>query len=320
MNLQIFSGRSNLKLGKGISDAMRESLGEIFFHNFPSGESYCQFKTNIRGSDVFLIQGITKPANENLMDLLVMADAARRASAGRITAVIPYFGYARQDRKDKSRVPITAKLVMNLLEAAGIQRVVTMDLHAAQIGGFTDLPFDHLSFQPVLSKYLMANYGTQDIVVVAPDVGAVKRAEHYAKSLACDIAFLSKTRVNDETVSFNNFVGNVKGMTAIIVDDLTESCGTLTQAAQVCKDNGAKEVICAVTHAALTGVGFERLHIAVKNGIVDKFIFSDTIKDADPLVSVAIFKDQCVRLSVAEIFGKAINNISKNLSVSELFD
>ena len=221
-NLKLFSGTSNIPLAEKIAENLFTKLGDIYHHRFPSGETYCQFKENIRGCDVFLIQGITNPANENLMELLVMADAARRASAERITAVIPYFGYSRQDRKDRSRVPISAKLVLDIIETAGIDRVVTMDLHSPQVGGFTNLPFDHLTFEPVLVNYIKNNYDPSEIrnniVLMAPDVGAVKRIEKYASLLKCDFGFISKKRIGDEKVELQSLVGDVKNKKVIIIE------------------------------------------------------------------------------------------------------
>jgi ribose-phosphate pyrophosphokinase len=305
MKLQLFSGNSNRPLAEAIASNLGTELGDLYLKSFPSGESYCQFKDNIRDGDVFLIQGITFPANENLMSLLIMADAARRASAGRITAVIPYFGYARQDRKEKSRVPISAKLVMDILQAAGIQRIVTMDLHAPQIGGFTNLPFDHLTFEPVLMAHLQ-KYPKQEIVILAPDVGAVKRAEKYARYLGCDMAFISKRRVSDTQVEASNFVGDVKGKIVIALDDLTESLGTLTQACEVAKAHGAKEAIAAVTHCCLTPDGYKRW---TENTVLNDFVHSDTV----------LSQQAGTTLSVAPVFARAIHNIHNSLSVSELF-
>lgn len=324
MKLKIFSGQSNLPLAQGIARYLNLPLGEIYHHSFPSGESYCQYKENIRGCDVFLIQGITNPANENLMQLLIMADAARRASAERITAVIPYFGYSRQDRKDKSRVPISAKLILDLIQAAGINRVVTMDLHSPQVGGFTNLPFDHLTFEPVLTNYIRNKYQNlalrDSVVVMAPDVGAVKRAEKYAATLNTDFGFISKKRIDDENVDFQSIVGDVTNKHVIIVDDMTESCGTLTQAAAACKFNGALDVTCAITHCGITPKGECRLD-NVMNSIrpnVDCLIHSNTI---DFQWSTEVNKPKnIIPLDVSEIFGKAIYNIHNNESVSELFE
>ena len=314
-NLKIFSGTSNLPLAQRVADNLFTKLGEIYHHNFPSGESYCQFKENIRGSDVFLIQGITQPANENLMQLLVMADAARRASADRITAVVPYFGYARQDRKDKSRVPISAKLVLDLFEASGIDRVVTMDLHSPQVGGFTNLPFDHLTFEPVLIEYIRNKYDNlalrDSVVLMAPDVGAVKRVEKYAEHLKSDFGFISKKRIGDEKVELQSIVGNVKDKHVIIIDDLTESLGTMVQAAKECKRQGATKVTCAVTHGCLSETGIQRL---VEADSIDEFVHSNTNH-----TWTQTKPQKVTELDVSNLFAKAINSIHNNESVSELF-
>jgi ribose-phosphate pyrophosphokinase len=323
--LKIFSGTSNPILAERVASGLFTKLGDIYHHKFPSGESYCQYKENIRGCDVFLIQGITNPANENLMELLVMADAARRASANRITAVIPYFGYARQDRKDKSRVPISAKLVLDLIEASGINRVLTMDLHSPQTCGFTNLPFDHLTFEPVLFEYINKNFDKNDLIIMAPDVGAVKRAEKYASLLKCDFGFISKKRLGDEKVEFQNLVGDVDEKNVIIIDDLTESCGTLIQAAKACKNNGTKDVICAVTHGAFTNTGRERLSESMRD-CIDKFVYSNTITDtwsgvvdAVSTTTKPVRPNELIELDVSPLFSKAINSIHNNESVSELF-
>ena len=271
---------------------------------------YCQLKENVRGADVFLLQSIVRPANDNLMQLLVMADAARRASAGRITAVIPYFGYSRQDRKDKSRVPISAKLVMDLLEASGIDRIVTMDLHAPQIQGFTNLPVDHLYFRPALINAL----NEEKIgVVCAPDIGAVKRAEEYARKMNVDLAFISKKRKSDSEVEATQFVGDVKDKNVLLVDDLTESAGTLIAAAKVCRDNGASNIYCAVTHNCLNVVGIERLQKALKDGLINKF-YASTSTGFPPYFGLINVVD------VAPLLGEAILSIHYNKSLSALFD
>ena len=312
--LKLFSGTSNLPLSEKIALNLETKLGEIYHHKFPSGETYCQFKENIRGCDVFLVQGITNPANENLMELLVMADAARRASAERITAVIPYMGYARQDRKDKSRVPISARLVLDLIATAGIDRVVTMDLHSPQVGGFTNLPFDHLTFEPVLVDYIRTKYHSLDlrdnVVLMAPDVGAVKRIEKYSSTLKSDFGFISKKRLGDDKVDLQNIVGNVKDKHVIIIDDLTESLGTMIQAANECKRQGAKLVTCAVTHGCLTDVGVKRL---AETNSIDEFIHSNTNNTWSVVPSIVKVWD------VSVLFAKAIRSINRNESVSELF-
>lgn len=318
-NLKLFSGTSNLPLAEKIAENLFTKLGDIYHHRFPSGETYCQFKENIRGSDVFLIQGITNPANENLMELLVMTDAARRASAERITAVIPYFGYARQDRKDKSRVPISAKLVLDIIETAGIDRVVTMDLHSPQVGGFTNLPFDHLTFEPVLVNFIKTKYNSlalrDSVILMAPDVGAVKRIEKYSSMLKSDFGFISKKRIGDDKVELQSIVGDVKDKYVIVIDDLTESCGTLIQAAEACKNNGAKSVMTVVTHGCITDTGVNRLENALVNKVIDDFVFSNTAN----IGKNTKLADRITELDVSMVFAKAINNIHNNESVSELF-
>jgi ribose-phosphate pyrophosphokinase len=315
--VKIFSGTSNQPLAEKIVKNLDSKLGDIYHHTFPSGETYCQFKENIRGCDVFLVQGITQPANENLMELLVMADAARRASAERITAVIPYLGYARQDRKDKSRVPITARLVLDLIATAGIDRVVTMDLHSPQVGGFTNLPFDHLTFEPVLVDYIRSKYHSLDcrdnVVLMAPDVGAVKRIEKYSSVLKSDFGFISKKRLADDKVDLQNIVGNVKDKHVIIIDDLTESLGTMVQAAKECKRQGAVKVTCAVTHGCLTSIGLLRLSEADS---IDEFIHSNT---TNTWGNIGFKPANVTELDVSMLFAKAIRSINKNESVSELF-
>ena len=241
--MKIFSGTANEALAIKICKNLGLPLGKITHKSFASGELYCQFKENIRGSDVFLIQPISFPANDNLMQLLLMCDAARRASAGRITAVVSYLGYGRQDRKDKSRVPISAKLVMDLIAAAGFDRVVTMDLHSAQVGGFTNLPFDHLSFKPSLISAIK-EHSVEIDCIVAPDIGAVKRSQEYAEALKKDMAIIAKKRLSDTEVEVKNFIGDVKGKRVLMVDDLTESAGTLTEAAKACKEEGVEGDNC----------------------------------------------------------------------------
>ena len=316
-NLKVFSGTSNPSLSNSICKHLSITPGNIYLRNFASGECYCQYRENIRGGDVFIVQGITAPANDNLMELLIMADAARRASATRITAVIPYFGYARQDRKDKSRVPISAKLVLDIIEAAGIDRVVTMDLHSPQIAGFTNLPFDHLNFDPILSEWIMNTYHSlarrDKVMLMAPDVGAVKKVEKYASILKCDFGFISKKRISDEKVEFQGIVGDVEDKDVIIIDDLTESCGTLVQAAEVCKQHGANKVICAVTHGCLTDTGRQRLS---GNSYIDQFVHSNT---HDTWHKLGFKPANVVELDVSGLFAKAISRIHNNQSVSELF-
>ena len=315
----LFSGSANPQLAKAVADCSISSdikLGEIYHHAFASGEHYCQIKENIRGADVFLMQSAFRnsPLNSNdaLMQLLIMIDAARRASAGRITAVLPTFFYQRQDRKDKSRVPISSKLVMDLLAASGANRIVTMDLHAQQLQGFTNLPLDHLYFRPVLIQAMES----KDInVVVAPDVGAIKKAEEFARHMGLDIAFISKKRKSDTVVETSQFVGDVKDKNVLIVDDLTESAGTLVAAAKECKKNGAETVICAVTHNCMTSLGVSRLKEAYENGDMNEFYCSDCTS-ADKAAKYPWFNV----LSVADLFSITIHNIHNNISISSIFE
>jgi len=307
----LFPGSASTELTVKIS-ARVGRIGDIYHHTFASGEKFCQLKENVRGADVFLIQSTSNPANDNLMQLLVMADAARRASAGRITAVIPNFGYARQEKKEKSRVPISAKLVMDLIAAAGINRIVTMDLHAAQLVGFTNLPIDHLYFQPTLEQFLIKKNINID-VVVAPDIGAVKRANEFAERMHCDFAFIAKKRKDDIHIEVTQFVGEVKDKDVIILDDLTESAGTLIGAATECKKNGANHIHCAITHGCLTPVGIERLNKVFKENIINSFFMSNTVSENLPG-----FKWGDV-IDISNTFAQAIKSIHNNESVSALF-
>lgn len=320
--LKVFSGKANAGFAEKICNNLFIKPGEIYHHTFPNKESYCQIKENVRGCDVFLVSCKGENTNDSLMELLIMADAAKRASAGRLTAVIPYFYYGRSDRKDKSRVPISAKLVLDLIEASGINRVVTMDLHSPQVGGFTNLPFDHLTFEPVLINYIREKYHNlalrDSVVLMAPDVGAVKRIEKYATTLKTDFGFISKKRVGDDQVELQSIVGDVKDKNVVIVDDLTESCGTLIQAAKACKQNGALNVTCAVTHGAFTSTGLERL---IETTSIDELIHSNTI---NPVINTRTFVAanenlKVNQLDVSNLFAKAINSIHNNESVSELF-
>ena len=308
--MKIFSGGSNLTLVESICKEINTEVGKIKLQRFPSGEEHCQFQENIRGADVFLVQSLSSPVNDNLMQLLLMADAARRASAGRITAVIPYFGYSRQDRKDKPRVPISAKLVMDLIKAAGFNRILTMDLHAPQIGGFTNLPFDHLSFKPALIKTLLP---MELDCVVAPDVGALKRADDLATSMNTDLVIITKKRKSATKIEVNQFVGDVKNKKVVIVDDLVESAGTLIGAAEACKENGATEVYCAITHFCITDTGISRLEKVFNAQLITKIFVSNSVESLDDTGG------HLVKVNVAPLFATAIKNIHNNESVSSLF-
>lgn len=308
----LFSGKASQNLEKLIVDDPQITLGKIHHHQFASGEWYCQLKENVRGADVFLLQAIVNPANDNLMQLLIMADAARRSSADRITAVVPYLGYARQDRKDKSRVPISAKLVLDIIAAAGIDRIVTMDLHAQQIQGFTNLPFDHLYFGPTLMKVLE----NKDIdVIVAPDTGAIKKAVEFSEKQKLDFAFIVKKRTNDTTVETTQFVGDVANKNVLILDDLTESGGTLLAASKECKANGAKQVYCAVTHGCLTELGYKRMNTAYEAGIINGFYCSNTVMDISENKNYQWMNV----INVVDVFQKAIKGVHNNESITSLF-
>lgn len=327
-NLKIFSGDANVPLAMNICQNLNVPLGSMKSKIFPSREHYIQFGENIRGSDVFLIQGTDGDTNNNLMQLLVMVDAARRASAERVTAVIPVLPYQRQEKKCKSREAISAKLVLNLLEAAGVNRILTMDLHAPQICAYTDLPFDHLLFEPVIKKYLNERFKTKNnLIVMAPDIGAAKRAESYANALECDLGMISKRRINEEKVELIGFIGDVLNKTVILIDDITESASTLIQAAKACKERGAAYVICIVTHFAITQTGAVNLsyHMQLegdtKPKTIDEFIHSNTIDTKLYNNNKGFTKPvNLMEIDVSPLFSQAINNIHNNESISKLFE
>lgn len=306
--MRIFTGNANPELAKKIAEGLGTELGEIDISRFPDGETFVKVKENIRGRDVFVVQPICSPPNENLMELLIMIDAMRRASADRITAVIPFYGYGRQDRKDQPRVPITAKLVANLLVASGVNRLLTMDLHAQQIQGFFDIPVDHLNALPVFVKYLR-DKDVQDRVIVAPDTGGVKVAYSYARMLECGLAVVAKQRKSAEEVEAFTLVGDVEGKTAIMVDDMTTTAGTLCSAARMLSDHGAKDVYAAVTHGTITDKGIQRL----KDSTINELVVTDT-------VPVHLSDEARVKvLSVAGLLGEAMLRIHENRSVTSLF-
>jgi ribose-phosphate pyrophosphokinase len=307
--LKIFCGNSNPQLAKDICAYLDVPLGDADVISFPDGESFVRINENIRGADIFIIQSTCNPANQHLMELFIMIDAARRASAKSITAVIPFYGYARQDRKDQPRVPITSKLVANLLVSAGTTRVLTVDLHAQQIQGFFDIPVDHLYASPVLFKYLK-NIDTKNLSLFSPDVGGMKMASAYAGMLNVPLGFIAKRRTSADTVEAVSLVGEVDGRDILLVDDMTETAGTLCAAATLLKKNGAKSVMAAVSHGVLNELGYERL----ATGVLDQLITTDTTpveKRAGVPITV---------LSVAELLGEGIKRIHNNSSVTGLFD
>jgi ribose-phosphate pyrophosphokinase len=305
--LKIFSGNSNKPLAEEICEYLNVSIGDAVVTSFPDNESFVRYNENIRGMDVFLVQSTCSPANHNVMELLIMIDAARRASAARVTAVLPFFGYSRQDRKDQPRVPITSKLVANLLVAAGANRILTMDLHAQQIQGFFDIPVDHLYASPVFFEELNSR-DTENMTVFSPDVGGMKMANAYAEVLGCPLGFVAKRRTGASTVEAMNLVGEVEGREILIIDDMTETAGTLTAAAKILKERGAKKVSAVVSHGVLNNTGKERL----RAGILDELITTNTV-DMD-IEDLPIKK-----LSVAPLLGEAIRRTNTDSSISSLF-
>ncbi len=307
--MKIVTGSAHPQLAESICAYLGVPLGDATVTSFPDGETFVKINENIRGRDVFIVQPTCPPTNQNLMELLILVDAARRASASRITAVIPFFGYARQDRKDQPRVPITAKLVANLLVAAGVDRVLTMDLHAQQLQGFFDIPVDHLYAFPVLMNYLQS-LDLGDLVVVSPDVGGVKMASAYAQSLGAGLAIVVKRRVSATEIEAVTVIGEVEGKNVIIVDDLTETAGTLVGAAKILSAQGARNIYAGVSHAVLTDLAVERL----KSSQIKELITTDSTPVR------AISEARVKVLSVAELLGEGIRRIHDDESVSSLFD
>jgi ribose-phosphate pyrophosphokinase len=306
-NCLILTGTANRKLAEEIARYLQRPIGQMEVSRFTDGEVSVQIEENVRGKDVFVIQPTNPPVNENLMELLVILDACRRASPKRITAVIPYYGYARQDRKDKPRVPITAKLVANLLIAAGAQRILTMDLHAPQIQGFFDIPVDHLFAAPVIIGYLQSKE-LKNPVVVAPDVGSVKTARSFAKRLNAPLAIVDKRRDNPNSVEAIHLIGEVEGCEAIIVDDLISTGGTIVEASKVLKEHKASAVIASCTHGVFSADAMARL----RKSDISELIVTDTIPQESIPGVITV-------LSVAELLGEAIQRIHLETSVSSLF-
>lgn len=306
--LQIFSGSANRPLAEAISRYLNVPLGEATVTTFPDGETFVRYEENVRGNDIFIIQPTSPPTNHHLMELFIMLDAARRASAGRITAVIPFFGYARQDRKDQPRVPITAKLVANLLVAAGANRVLTLDLHAQQIQGFFDIPVDHLYAAPVFHRYL-ATKDLHDPVVVSPDVGGMKMAAAYADVMGAGLAIVAKRRISAEETQALYLVGDVADRDVLIVDDMTETAGTVTSAAKTVREAGARNVYAGISHAILNEKGLSRL----KDSDIQELITTDSTPVPTNGINIKV-------LSVSELLGEAIRRIHYGESVSTLFE
>lgn len=309
--MQIFAGNSNPKLANDISKYLNVKLGNAIVDKFSEGEIRVRIAENVRGKDIFIVQSTCPPVNDNLMELLIMIDAFRRASAKRITAVVPYFGYARQDRKDMPRVPITAKLVANLLTTAGTDRVLTIDLHAGQIQGFFDIPLDHLFAVKILMDYFTKKK-IKNLVVVSPDVGGIKMARAYAKRINADLAIVDKRRVDDKNAQAMNILGEVKGKNAVIVDDMIATAGSLVEATAALKTAGAKDIYAAITHPVLSPPATER----IKKSALKEVIVTDTI----PVDSAKKKADRIKILSVAPLLGEAIKRIHDEKSVSCLFE
>lgn len=307
--LKIFTGTAHRLLAESICNYLDVPLGDASVSSFPDGETFVKINENIRGRDVYIVQPTCPPTNQNLMELLILVDAARRSSAARITAVIPFFGYARQDRKDQPRVPITAKLVANLIVAAGVNRVLTMDLHAQQLQGFFDIPVDHLYALPRLMQYL-ENKNLTNLTVVSPDVGGVKMASAYAQALKAGLAIVVKRRISATETEALHVIGDVEGKNVLIVDDLTETAGTITNAAKILRGFGALDIYAGVSHTVLTDLAVERL----KNSEIKELITTDST----PINEAAA---DCVKvLSIAELLGEGIIRIHRDESVTSLFE
>jgi ribose-phosphate pyrophosphokinase len=307
--VKIFSGTANEPLAKAICKSIGLDLGKCTIKPFPDGETFVKIEENVRGEEVFVVQPTSPPTNHHLMELFIMMDALRRASAARITAVLPFYGYARQDRKDQPRVPITAKLVANLLVASGANRILAMDLHAQQIQGFFDIPVDHLYAAPVMYDYLKKKK-LANLVVVSPDTGGLKMAHAYSQVLESGLAIVAKRRTSATHVESMAVIGEIKGKNVLLVDDLTETAGTLTSAAALLKKKGAQKIIACVSHAILGQTGIERL----RKSDIDELITTDTVQRP------AIDGVKITTLSVAGLLGEAIKRIHSNSSVNSLFE
>ena len=314
-DIKIFTGNANPKLAADICKIIGTKLGESEVKSFADGEASVSLYETVRGSDVFLVQSTCKPVNDSLMELLIMVDACRRASAGRITAVMPYFGYARQDRKAKSRDPISAKLVANMITAAGADRVLTMDLHAAQIQGFFDIPLDHLLGNPTFVDYYLAKfpeteYNHDDFVVVSPDVGSVGRARAFAAKVHMGLAIVDKRRQKANVCEVMNVIGDVKGKTCILFDDMVDTAGSLCNAAKALTEQGAKEVYACATHGVLSGPAYDR----IEESPIKEMVFLNTIPEVRNTAS-----GKLKFLDVSHVFARAIEHVHGGTSIADLF-
>jgi len=309
--MRVFSGRANLPLARRVCEYLGMGLGAVKYTQHPDGELLVKLEEDVRGRDVFIIQPTSTPVHDHLMELLIFIDCARRASAQRVTAVVPYYGYARQDRKDEGRVPITAKLTANMITTAGADRVLTIDLHAAQVQGFFDIPVDNLTAEPVLSRHY-SRMKLENLVLVSPDVGSTKRARVYAQRLGGDLAIIDKRRVSGSETAVGRIIGNVKDATVLMIDDMITTGGTVSGAAQLCMEQGAKRVLVGASHAVLCGPAPERLAEAP----IEEVVVTDTI-DIPEAIKQRLGKLKV--LSVAELVGEAIHRIHNDESVSSLF-
>lgn len=310
-DLKIFSGNANIALAKGICDYLNIPLGDVTVSTFSDGEIMVQLNENVRGMDIFIVQPSSNPVNRSIMELLIMIDALKRASAYRITAVVPYFGYARQDRKVQSRAPITAKLIADIITAAGAQRVLTIDLHAGQIQGFFDIPVDHLYATPVILDYIK-NLNLKDLVVVSPDAGGVERARAFAKRLKASLAIVDKRRDGPNVSEVMNIIGDVENKNALLLDDMIDTAGTITQAADAIKKKGAMKVIVGCTHGIFSGNAIKRIN----DSAIEEVILTDSVPLNDKYKEC---KKKMTVLSVAPLLGEAIKRIHTEESVSSLF-
>lgn len=309
---KLFSCSANVPLAQSIADHLGTTLAKAEVRRFSDGEIFVEVHESVRGIDCYVVQPTCHPVNASLMELLIMVDALKRASAGSITAVVPYYGYARQDRKTQSRVPITSKLVADLLTAAGVTRVISIDLHAGQIQGFFNIPFDHLFAKPVICEAIKQKYDLDNLVVVSPDAGGVERARAYAKRLGTALAIIDKRRLRPNEAKAMNLIGEVEGMDAIIVDDMIDTAGTLTQGVEALLERGAKSVSCACTHGVFSGPAAERIAASP----IREVICTDTI----PLSEAMQKSGKITRLSVGAILGETIRRILHRESVSSMFD
>jgi len=309
--IRVFSGNSNQSLAQKICETLNVPLGSARVRRFSDGEVMVEIQENVRGRDVYIIQSTCAPTNDNLMELLVMTDALKRASAATITAVIPYYGYARQDRKAAPRTPITAKLVADLITTAGIDRVVTIDLHAGQIQGFFNIPVDNLYAAPVILDYLKDRFNGEEAVMVSPDAGGTERARAFAKRLGCTLAVIDKRRTGPNVAEVMHLIGDVRDKVAIILDDMIDTAGTLTQAARALKENGAKSIFACATHGVLSGPAIERINASD----IEEVVLTDTIPLGDKEQQTGKIR----MLSVAKLLGEAIRRIHEDESVSSLF-